>query len=829
MWKELILGVTALFSPGGEQYFHAESLTLPAGDISINTPFEWNAVTIMTTDGTPLPKINYTVNGNVFPWYQAEDINGGTEQDLLELLTFGNAQTNLKITTPTELEVVAHFFNTKREGENLTAQFDAFDDDTFDDPETGLAPTSIKPEYITRSQWGADESLRIWNPERGFRSAVPEAKSLSRSLRPKIVEKYDAQGNRLRWPLEENKTTRKFIVHHTGEVTDETRDPMELMRAIYYYHTITRGWGDIGYHYVIDKKGNIYEGRAGGATMVGAHTALHNVGSVGISLMGNFEYETPTDRQLKVLTLVLADHANRFRIDPTARSFWLGSNSYNVSGHKDVARQGYGTACPGKNLYSVLPDIRAKSKALALSFKTTKTKSGLDFLSKSRSAPRIQRRLNKEDIKVSPIVLSSLIRTKIMQRNQNAYLELKIKNQSKKTWKRGEKIYVDNVPEGIKLTNFIAIQAINPDSAGIFRARIMVDSTPNGTYQIQLTPKLKSLKDEADLPQFIYPIQISGDKQTLSRYQSRTKVLNQPSKAKPNPVTALADKRFSQDDASQFGPQVKIKLSYFDKSYAIISASDQLEVWSQGKKVSTFARNQDIRLLPKTQIGSFDVVGPNGRLALENPQFKSNGVITIKNYDRGMGSIAYNRFRQQINAHWTAGKNFYLVNQLPLEQYLWGLAEEPSTEPEQKRHAIHVLARSYVLVYSGERRKFRTQTYDLEDSPATSQFYLGYDWEIYHHEQADLVAQTKGRVLTYNDKPAIGPYFTQSGGESASVWVSQYPWTVGRKLPYDEGLEQKGHGVGLSGNSARVLAEKGKNYVEILDYFYQNTGVKKVY
>lgn len=832
MWKELILGISALLNQGGDQYFYAEALTLPAGNITINTPFEWNAVTLMTKDGTPLPKIDYYVKGKSYPWYQAEDTNEVVEDDLLELLTFGNLQKNLSLSVPENIEVVAHFFNTKREGENLRAQFDAFDDDNYDDPETGLAPTSLKPKYIKREEWGADESLRIWNPERGFRTAAPEALSLSKTLRPKIMEPFDELGNRLRWPLEENQTMRKFVVHHTGEVTDETRDPMELMRAIYYYHTITRGWGDIGYHYVIDKQGNIYEGRAGGAEIVGAHTALYNIGSVGISLMGNFQYEQPTQNQLKVLTLVLADHANRFKIDPIARSYWLGSNTYNVSGHNEVARQGYGTACPGKNLSVLLPDIRKKAKALATSFKTTDAKSGLDFLNNSRSAPRIQRRITTNNVTVSPIVLASLIKTEILQRGGIATLEIKVKNQSEVTWKRGEKMIVKNIPQGLKVTSFIAIQDIAPNKEGTFKARIMVETTPNGTYQLQIVPTINALKDQkikTDLPHFTIPIQISGNKSSLSRFETRTQAINKSTTTKPNPVNQATDKIFKEPDALEYGPQVKIKLSYFDESYAIFSASETLEVWSNDKLVSQFSKDEDVRLLPKNEIGVFDLVGTNGRLTVKNPQFKSNGILKIKNYDRGLGSVAYNQFRQQINVHWAAGKKFYLVNQLPLEQYLWGLAEEPVTEPEQKKHAIYVLARSYALVYSGNRRKFRTQTYDLEDSPATSQFYLGYDWEIYHHEQKDLIAQTKGRVLTYNNEPAIGPYFTQSAGESSSIWVNQYPWTAGRKLPYDEGLEQKGHGVGLSGNTARVLAEQGKMYPEIIDYFFQNTKIEKVY
>ncbi len=839
MWKELVLGVSSLINTNGSessQTFHAEALSLPSGTVEISTPFEWNAIALIDKDGNPLPKVWYHANNNRFPWYNAESETGSIESDLLDLVFFGKTRNSLIIESPENLEVIAHFFNTKIEGENLKAEFAPLDDDSYDDPRTGLARTTLRPKYITRQQWGADETLRLWNPQRGFRTAVPEAKELPVVLRPKIVQRFAENGQRLRWPLEENRTIRKFIVHHTGEVTDETRDPYELMRAIYYYHTITRGWGDIGYHYVVDKQGNIYEGRAGGNKMVGAHTALHNVGSIGISLMGNFQEEKPTDAQVRILKLILADHTNRFKIDPTQKSYWLGTNSFNVSGHKDVARPGHGTACPGKNLHILLPEIRKEAKAIATMLKKENKKSGVDFLSKSRAAPKIQRRVDRNKQKPAEVALAKLIKKEIMQRGERSYLDIHIRNSSESTWKRGEKIYVTNIPDGMKVTAFNATQNVEPGEDGVFRARIIVETTPNGTYQLELTPRITNLSADSDIPTFSFPIQISGSKDMLSKKIQATRTIIKSSDKKTSQLRPAAYRQSNTKtakktaaDTKSYGPDVKVKLSYFDEKYAVMSADKSMWITSEGKTIATISQGKTVKIVPTENLKKFNVSSGAQKWTLINPQFETQGVIKIHNYNRGLGRTAYNRFRKKINAHWSGRDSLYLVNELPIEEYLWGLAEEPSSQPDSKKHAIHILARSYALVYSGERRKFKTSLYDLEDSPATSQFYLGYDWELYHSDQKTLVNQTKGRVITYKGKPVIGPYFTQSSGSSSSKWTSQYPWTEGRSLPLDKGLEQKGHGVGLSGNSARVLAEQGKNYIEILNYFFNGIKVQKAY
>lgn len=835
MIKEFIFTVAAALNANSGQNIEEKNITIPAGISEVSASIEWNAMTMFSPKGGELPLIWYQKNGTWMPWHNFEE-NETNQPDSLDLLFAGNSRKNITIKSEATADVIAHFYNTKVKNENLLARFDPFDDDSLDDPRTGLAHPVKGPQYITRREWGADESLRNRTFKRGFksffRSSVPEAKQVSKVLRPTIVQRKNDDGSILSWPIEENPKIKKFIIHHTGEYIDEKRDPKELMRAIYYFHTITRGWGDIGYNYVIDKKGNIYEGRYGGPTTVGAHTAFHNVASMGVSLMGNFETEKPTAKQLEVLELTLADHAIRYGVDPSGRSLFLGINSYNISGHRDVAREGHATACPGKNLHALLPDIRKKVAYLKNQINKKDELTTRDFLSKSTSAPKFTRtKVVKEKVPAPASLTKLLNKATILQRGDKTTLDISLKNNTDIAWLKGQKLITENVPEGIRMTSFRATKKIHPKTTGIFRAKIWVETTPNGKYAIDLTPQIEVSEEyEGEMPSFKYPIQISGNKVNLAKTEGGKKYSQlksiQASLLK-NRSTKNTSNSLSRATQTDFGPDVKIKLAFFKENYAILASEDKISISSKGEIVKDVSANQEIKIIPTGKNRSFRVSVGRETWDLIQPQFKANGIIKIKNYDRGLGKIAYNQFRQQLNFYPTTGQNFYIVNQLPIEKYLWGLAEEPKTEPLQKKHAIYILARSYAYVYSGNKRKFKTSFYDLEDDPRSSQFYLGYDWEYYHAEQQKHIAETKGTVITYKGKSAIGPYFTQSAGESSNLWHNQYPWTRAQKLPYDEGLEQKGHGIGLSGNTARILAEKGMKYERILDYFYDGIKIEK--
>jgi hypothetical protein len=192
-----------------------------------------------------------------------------------------------------------------------------------------------QPPIVTRAQWGADESIRQGTPEFA--------------------------------PIT------KLIVHHTDTENNDP-DPASTVRAIYAYHVQTRGWNDIGYNFLIDESGRIYEGRyartyaAGeaptgedvyGNGVIGAHALNANTGSVGVALLGTFDAQQPTAAALSALESLLAWKADRHHIDPEgATPYRMGDGTTrtfgNISGHRDTSE----TDCPGDKTYDLLPVIR---------------------------------------------------------------------------------------------------------------------------------------------------------------------------------------------------------------------------------------------------------------------------------------------------------------------------------------------------------------------------------------------------------------------------------------------------------------------------------------
>ena len=168
-------------------------------------------------------------------------------------------------------------------------------------------------------------------------------------------EAYRFNGNGVEiWPPEYRNVTH-VIVHHSVTGNYEA-DPGATVRAIYYYHAVQLGWGDIGYNLLVDWRGVVYEGRYGGDNVVGGHALQHNYGSLGIGCLGTFgntstSVAPPSAMQTAVASLIahkypcLDAHASAFLVDRVAPV---------VAGHRDV----YQTACPGDYLYAALPALR---------------------------------------------------------------------------------------------------------------------------------------------------------------------------------------------------------------------------------------------------------------------------------------------------------------------------------------------------------------------------------------------------------------------------------------------------------------------------------------
>ena len=189
-------------------------------------------------------------------------------------------------------------------------------------PSVSAATTGVSfPSIINRGAWGADESLMTWPP-----AYAP---------------------------------ARHVVVHHT--VTSGGDDPLSEVQAIYYYHAITRGWGDIGYNYLVDRFGNIYEGRAGGTDVIAGHTYGYNTGSLGIGNLGSYgntaDSVEPTAEMLAANAWLSAWVCSHNRFHPLLESQFNDRITFNIAGHRDYQA----TACPGDYLYAQLPTIRQQA------------------------------------------------------------------------------------------------------------------------------------------------------------------------------------------------------------------------------------------------------------------------------------------------------------------------------------------------------------------------------------------------------------------------------------------------------------------------------------
>jgi hypothetical protein len=207
--------------------------------------------------------------------------------------------------------------------------------------------TAPKPAIVARAGWGADESI-VRNPPT-YDSAVKAA-----------------------------------FVHHTDTGNGYTcAESAAVIRSVFLYHVQSQGWDDIGYNFLVDKCGTVFEGRAGGVDrpVHGAHTYGFNTDTTGIAVLGTHTAANdpdapgaaPAQAALDGVAKIAAWKLGLTGVDPTAKTTLTsaapdgtgGKYPYGqrvefntISGHRD----GFATACPGEQLHGALPAIRTAAK-----------------------------------------------------------------------------------------------------------------------------------------------------------------------------------------------------------------------------------------------------------------------------------------------------------------------------------------------------------------------------------------------------------------------------------------------------------------------------------
>ena len=194
------------------------------------------------------------------------------------------------------------------------------------------------PAYVSRAAWQADESL------------VTDPPSYADSVKV-------------------------LFVHHTAGTNDYScADSPAIIRGILAYHVQSQHWSDIGYNFLVDKCGTLFEGRRGGVdkALIGAHTYGFNTGSTGIAVLGTYSSVRVPAVTQTVLAQVAAYKLGTYGFDPSTSAqltegvadgkFPLNTVvTFNrVSGHRD----GVATECPGSALYAQLADVRSQASTI---------------------------------------------------------------------------------------------------------------------------------------------------------------------------------------------------------------------------------------------------------------------------------------------------------------------------------------------------------------------------------------------------------------------------------------------------------------------------------
>lgn len=191
-----------------------------------------------------------------------------------------------------------------------------------------------------------------------------------------------------------------------------------------------------------------------------------------------------------------------------------------------------------------------------------------------------------------------------------------------------------------------------------------------------------------------------------------------------------------------------------------------------------------------------------------------------------------NKFRGKLELRYTPKTDLvWVINELPIEYYLKGIAETSDVSPMEFQKTLLVAARTYAM-YHVERGTKHADEYYIVDAKY-DQVYRGYGQEARSPSIVAAVEQTKGIVVSYNGKIAITPYFSRSDGRTrtwSEVWGGTVEWCIGVPVPQDIGKTLWGHGVGMSASGALTMAAKeGKTYDQILKYFYTGIELRKWY
>lgn len=220
------------------------------------------------------------------------------------------------------------------------------------------------------------------------------------------------------------------------------------------------------------------------------------------------------------------------------------------------------------------------------------------------------------------------------------------------------------------------------------------------------------------------------------------------------------------------------------------------------------------------------------RLLSDDPE----AFFTLPQYQRRLAGrkTNFNNYRGTFELRYAPkSKSAYVINELPLDAYVAGVAETSNDAPVEYNRALAVAIRSYAYFKRAYARLSPKNIFDVVPT-TVDQLYLGYAAEIASPQVVQAAVDTYGQMVTYRGEPVVTPYFSRSDGQTRGwkqVWGgTDKPWLVSVAAIYDKGKKKLGHGVGMSGSDAlRRAGNDGWKYHEILKHYYSGTEVERIY
>ncbi|MBF6328601.1 N-acetylmuramoyl-L-alanine amidase [Nocardia transvalensis] len=336
---------TPALAPGAVAPELADQVGAEVKELSRDTPFSMVALTAKDLAGTKALVRARGSDGTWGPWFDTEQVdtrrNDHTRADRTgtEPIYVGTTKSVQVLVTHKAGQQVPHAARSDDPAQLAAESLAAI----LIDPGRGAADMNLSavaaplpgggPKVISRAQWGADESLRCEEPTYD-----------------------DGLGG--------------VTVHHTAGRNDYSpEDSAGIVRAIYAYHAKTLGWCDIGYNALVDKYGQIFEGRFGGLDkpVQGAHAGGFNENTSGVAIMGDFQSEPPTDAAIQAAGQFIGWRTKIAGLDPKGQTtMWSEGTEFTpyalgeavqlpiVFAHRDVGN----TTCPGDAAYALMDRIR---------------------------------------------------------------------------------------------------------------------------------------------------------------------------------------------------------------------------------------------------------------------------------------------------------------------------------------------------------------------------------------------------------------------------------------------------------------------------------------